>query len=180
MAMSDFRRNKLIFVFKTFDTNGSGNIDKKDFELVAEKACQRRGLSTSEGKGAQIVQNIMDIWESLRAADKDGDGEIDADEWCHMWDDYAKGNATWQNKYMEVIFALHDISGDGNIGLDEFTAVNVRGDISAADCAEAFRKLSKGGSVEIDKEMFAALWKEFFTSDDKEAAGNYLFGKLSF
>ena len=37
--------------------------------------------------------------------------QIDADEWCHMWDDYAKGNATWQNKYMEVIFALHDISG---------------------------------------------------------------------
>ena len=28
--------------------------------------------------------------------------------------------------------------------------------------------------------MFAALWKEFFTCDDKEAAGNYLFGKLSF
>jgi hypothetical protein len=40
--------------------------------------------------------------------------------------------------------------------------------------------VGQGGSVEIDKEMFAALWKEFFTSDDKEAAGNYLFGKLSF
>ncbi len=34
-------------------------------------------------------------------------------------------------------------SGEGTIEEDEFTAVNLRGDVTASECAEAFKHMSK-------------------------------------
>jgi len=34
--------------------------------------------------------------------------------------------------------------------------------------------------VDLNKERFQQLWNEFFTSDDVDAAGNFLFGKIDF
>lgn len=40
-------------------------------------------------------------------------------------------------------FSLHPFSGEGTIEEDEFTAVNLRGDVTASECAEAFKHMSK-------------------------------------
>lgn len=36
------------------------------------------------------------------------------------------------------------------------------------------------GAVEVNREEFAVLWREYFSSDDPSAAGNFIFGKTSF
>ncbi len=37
--------------------------------------------------------------------------QIDQQEWCHLWAEYAQGRSVWQDQYMDIIFSLHDVSG---------------------------------------------------------------------
>lgn len=36
------------------------------------------------------------------------------------------------------------------------------------------------GAVEVTRDQFANLWKEYFSSDCVSAAGNFIFGKTSY
>ncbi|KAK4008663.1 calexcitin-2 [Daphnia magna] len=184
MAMSDFRRNKLIYVFKAFfDVDNSGAIDQQDFCLAAERICRVHGWTVNEGKGAEVLQRLLDVWEALKRADSNSDGSVDQNEWCTMWETYAKGgndSQEWQDKYRDFYFSIMDTSGEGTIELDEFAAVNKRDDVSDKDCSEAFKLLSKNNSSIVNSSTFAQLWKEFFTSDDPSAPGNFIYGKLKF
>ena len=93
-------------------------------------------------------------------------------------------------------------TGEGTIEVDEFTAVNVKYGASADDCAEAFKRISKVRCILIrsfkmkfvinrwsalaqnnpvvTSTVFAQLWTEFFTSDDPNVPGTFIFGRLSF
>merc|ERR1711955_65786 len=57
MAMSDFRRKKLLYVFSNFfDVDNSGGIDDKEFTAAAERLCRVHGWSLQEGKGASVLK----------------------------------------------------------------------------------------------------------------------------
>lgn len=36
------------------------------------------------------------------------------------------------------------------------------------------------GEEEVSREQFAELWKEFFSTEDPNAPGNFIFGNLKF
>uniref|UniRef100_A0A182PSS8 EF-hand domain-containing protein n=1 Tax=Anopheles epiroticus TaxID=199890 RepID=A0A182PSS8_9DIPT len=126
---------------------------------------------------------MFKIWEGLRSkADKDNDGQVSVDEWCNMWDAYAKDPSTvmdWQLRYMNFMFDLEDASHDGTIDGDEFSIVCSSYGVDKNECQEAFKKMSKG-AAEVNREQFADLWHEYFSSDDAAAPGNFIFGKTSF
>jgi len=71
-------------------------------------------------------------------------------------------------------------TGDGSIGEDEFVAVNAMGEVSASDCKEAFNKMTNNGSVDLTRDVFTKLFNEYFASDDVNAGGNFIFGRLKF
>jgi len=108
--------------------------------------------------------------------------QVSVDEWCNMWDAYAKDPSSvmdWQNAYMNFMFDLEDASHDGGIDVTEFTLVCSSYGLEKTECEEAFAKMSQGQS-EVTREQFAALWKEYFAAEDVNAPGNYIFGKTSF
>merc|ERR1712071_550888 len=114
MAMSDFRRKKLLYVFSTFfDVDNSGGIDDKEFTAAAERLCRVHGWTVNEGKGAAVLKSLLDIWGAIHQGDPDGDDQVDKDEWCNLF----KNGCTepWQQKYKDLIFDLHDTSGDGSV-----------------------------------------------------------------
>lgn len=100
------------------------------------------------------------------------------------------------------MFDLEDASNDGTIDAEEFSIVCSSYGLNKSECQEAFRKMSKvsiptsalnwkwinsniplthqQGAVEVTREEFAELWREYFSSDDPAAAGNFIFGKTSF
>ncbi|XP_035775841.1 calexcitin-1-like [Anopheles albimanus] len=183
-AISDFRKKKLLYVFNVFfDVNQSGEIDRKDFELAIKKICELRGWPAGNPKNVETHDSMFKIWEGLRSkADKDNDGQVSVEEWCNMWDAYAKDPSTvmdWQLRYMNFMFDLEDASHDGTIDGDEFSIVCSSYGVDKNECQEAFKKMSKG-AVEVNREEFAELWREYFSSDDPVSPGNFIFGKTSF
>lgn len=108
--------------------------------------------------------------------------QVSVDEWCNMWDAYAKDPSSvmdWQNAYMNFMFDLEDASHDGGIDVTEFTLVCSSYGVEKSECEEAFGKMAQGQS-DVTREQFAALWKEYFAAEDLDAPGNFIFGKTTF
>ncbi|XP_065218819.1 calexcitin-2 [Planococcus citri] len=185
MSISDFRRKKLKYVFNVFfDVNHSGNIDRKDFEIAIQQVCTMRGWNESSSNFKQIKDRMMAIWDGLQqSADDDQDGQISLDEWCSMWEAFARNpeNASeWQNSYMDLMFDIIDTSGDGCIDENEFCAVCDHYGISRQESSAAYKKFSNSGAVNVTRPVFHSYWREYFSSDDENAPGNFIFGKISF
>ncbi|KAL1398576.1 hypothetical protein pipiens_008852 [Culex pipiens pipiens] len=99
-----------------------------------------------------------------------------------MWDAYAKNPNSvldWQVRYMNFMFDLEDASNDGTIDADEFSTVYSSYGVDKNECQVAFKKMSKG-ATEVNRDQFAVLWREYFSSDDPAAPGNFIFGKTTF
>lgn len=184
MSISEFRKKKLLYVFNVFfDVNQSGEIDRKDFEMAVEKICELRGWPVGNSRNTETHESMFKIWEGLRAkADKDNDGQVSVEEWCKMWDEYARDPDSvldWQLRYMNFMFDLEDASNDGSIDAEEFSIVCSSYGLDQQECREAFGKMAQG-TEEVDRDQFAKLWREYFSSDDPASPGNFIFGKTSF
>ncbi len=84
---SEFQRDKLVNMFRAFDADGNGYLDRSDFEALAERW---RGLPRVR-PGSELaarVDSVMLGWWDLLAAhvDTDGDGMVDLDELLAMVD----------------------------------------------------------------------------------------------
>ncbi|GBP08979.1 Calexcitin-2 [Eumeta japonica] len=182
--VSDFRKKKLLHVFNVFfDINRSGTIDQKDFEDAASKIAQLRGWKAGDPKYKEAHDTLMKIWVGLQGkADKDQDNQVSADEWISMWDEYAKNPSSpldWQTLYCKFIFELEDASSDGSIDSDEFSTVYASFGLDQQESKTAFQKMSKGNS-NVSWAQFQELWREYFTSEDTNAPGNFIFGKTQY
>lgn len=182
--VSDFRKKKILHVFNTlFDSNKSGSIDKNDLEGIANKIAKVRGFKPGDTKFKEIQETLQTIWNLLQQhGDADNDGEVSAKEFIEICDDYAKNpNAPqqWQNACMKFIFDIEDASKDGSIDADEFSTIYTSFGLDKVEAVQAFNKLSKGKSS-VTWNEFQELWKEYFTSEDPNAAGNFIFGKINF
>lgn len=182
--VSEFIEKKLKHVFTVFfDVNKSGTIDKKDFELAIEKITKLRNAKPGDAKYKETQDTLLKIWDGLQGhADADKDGQVSIDEWNRMWEDYAKNPAKpleWQNLYSKFIFQLEDASNDGSIDSEEFSSVYSAFGLDKKETVAAFQKMAKGKSS-VSWPEFQTLWKEYFTSEDANSAGNYIFGKTHF
>jgi len=178
--VSEIRKNKLNYVFDTFfDVNKDGSIEKNDFELAIENIARIRGYKAGDANYKDVSDRFLSIWEKLRVfADTNKDNVVSRDEWLNMWTEPL--NDEWKKLYMDFMFRLQDTSGDGSIDEAEFTNVCQTFGIAADESKKAFDKISNSGKTEIDIKNYENLWKEYFGSDDVAAAGNSLFGKVSF
>lgn len=182
--VSDFRKKKILHVFNTlFDSNKSGSIDKNDLEGIASKIAKVRGYQPGDAKFKEILESLQTIWNLLQQrGDADNDGQVSAKEWIEICDEYAKNpNAPqqWQNACMKFIFDIEDSSKDGSIDANEFSTIYASFGVNKQEAVQAFNKLSKGKSS-VNWSEFQELWKEYFTSEDPNAPGNFIFGKISF
>jgi len=177
----EFRKSKINYVFDSwFDVDKDGSIKREDFEIAVQKICSAKKYGAGTPKYDQTNAGLLGVWESLRKqADADGDGEVSRDEWTKLWlsDDATTG---WRKLYMDFMFQLFDEDGDGSIDQPEFEIVTGAFNVSQADSAEAFKKISNNGSLTLDKSAYQKLWSEYFTSTDSNATGNWIFGKGTF
>lgn len=183
--VSDFRKKKLLHVFHTFfDINKSGSIDKSDFDGAIERIAKLRGWAAGDAKYKEVQDALLKIWDALQQrGDADKDGEVSVDEWIALCDEYAQKGpssaADWQTLYMKFIFQLEDASSDGAIDSEEFSTVYTSFGLTKDQSTAAFQKMAKG-KTSVSWAEFQELWKEYFSSDDVDAPGNFIFGKTSF
>lgn len=173
---------KLRRMFAFLDTDQDGTLVSGDLTVIADRLADV--VPTVPEKVQRLRDALAVIWDQhLRHMDYDGNGRIDPAE-------YERGvREAIDADPSALVAALHDVVAacldicdtdhDGLINLDEYTLLgqSVTGG-SPEDMAQAFAKLDLDGNGTLDAEEIRSAVAEFFTSEDPDARGNWLYGPL--
>ncbi len=176
--LHDLQERKLRHFFDVFDSDHDGLLEQSDFETYL----QRMSEATGHRKGWDELQSRwMFVWTTLQAmGDVDHDQMVSPDEWLSLADQLLQSEQSYaaiMNGIGETTFDLLDADGDGRISKDEWRAFFWSHGIDDATDA-VFPRLDSDGDGYVSRDETMANLREFFYSDDPDAAGNLFFGPL--
>ncbi|MEU5216578.1 calcium-binding protein [Streptomyces sp. NPDC020807] len=172
---------KIDVCFGYTDQNRDGVIDSADVLTLAARLIAASGEPYDSPKSIALLRTAEDWWDALRGAlDVDGDGRIDPDE-------YRSGMLRLSRVHqgppgddvlaaVRPLWALCDRDDDGQVTAEEFGHFQRALGVAPDALATGFTRLDLDGDGTLSvEELATALW-EFWTSEDPDAAGNWLFG----
>merc|ERR1711983_146703 len=109
-VMSSFSESEVDTVFSLGDMDKSGGIDYQEFISLLVP-----GASQTINKLASQFRSVADIKSAFKRIDANGDGSICRDE--------LRSGMKLSDADLDVLFALGDLDGDGEISLGEFIRV---------------------------------------------------------
>merc|ERR1719208_343920 len=109
-VMSSFSESEVDTVFALGDTDKSGGIDYQEFITLLVP-----GASQTITKLSAQFKTVADIKAAFKRLDANNDGQICRDE--------LRAGMRLSDPDMDVVFALRDLDGDGEISLGEFIRV---------------------------------------------------------
>ncbi|MEV7616666.1 EF-hand domain-containing protein [Streptomyces sp. NPDC089799] len=172
---------KLRHLFVLLDADGDGFLTAGDLPAVANRLA---GAFPADPEKARRLRLALErIWEGhLRHMDGGGAGRLDPAA-------YERGvraaTAATPEAFLSALheaaaawLSLCDADGNGAVDFDEYTRMGRVLGIAPEEMEVAFARLDRNGDGYLEPEGVHAAVIEFFTSDDPEAAGNWLYGPL--
>ncbi|MEU5090114.1 EF-hand domain-containing protein [Streptomyces sp. NPDC021356] len=175
---SEFQRDKLVNMFRAFDTDENGYLDQRDFQALAERWRGLPGVRPGSELAARVDTVMLGWWDHLAThVDTDNDGKVDLDEILAMVDrlpimrEVVAATA-------ETIFDAVDENGDGRISPTEHRLLVDTWHGESVDTAGVFDQLDQDGDGHLSRPEFTELWIQFWISDDPAEPGNQLCGPV--
>ncbi|KAL7093477.1 hypothetical protein ACP275_11G042700 [Erythranthe tilingii] len=144
-------------VFATFDKNNDGYITKHELTESLKKI----GIEAGESDVADMVQRV----------DSNGDGLIDFDEFCVLFDSFKDDDEQGQVKVHEdgdlrEAFDVFDENRDGLISVEELglvlSSMGFNQGNRIDDCKEMIRRVDVDGDGMVDFDEFRNMMKSGF------------------
>jgi Ca2+-binding EF-hand superfamily protein len=175
---ADIVSQKLARLFKNFDIDGNGVIERPDFFRPAAWIAGRLGHHVSSETHLKLQAAYDNMWNHLVPLDADKDGRITPEEWKAGWTQMASGDNfdTTIGKSTAALFDCVDTDADGLVSAEEFANWLCGHGIDRASAIESFKRLDRKGAGSMSKADIKVGVKEFFTSQDPQAPGNWLHG----
>jgi EF-hand domain pair/EF hand len=171
---SEFQRRKIDGVFRAMDADGDGFLREADFAALTARWTAQRGA----GDHTLLTAVMMGWWETLLAtSDLDRDGKVTLDEVMLVIDRLA-GMPDAVIGTAEAMFEAIDEDDDGRISAEEYRRLIEAWSGRPTDTDEIFPLLDLDGDGHVSKEEFTRLWTEFWSGDDPDAPGTWVFGRF--
>ena len=179
--LTDFQRKKLSRLFDVLDTDGNKQLEREDYTRVIANLARIHGWAPGSPPYAQAEELYLTIWDNLQMlADQNSDKKVGLEEFLQFHAQMLNTPELYEQitvGTLDLLFDAFDRDQDGTLSRDDFRdffdAYGIRGKV--AD--EAFQKLDTSGDGQISKEEALERVKEYYFSDDPNAAGNWLFGR---
>ncbi|MFZ3494084.1 aldehyde dehydrogenase family protein [Streptomyces sp. 5.8] len=170
--------------FGHIDADGNGSVDREDLLTLGAQLLAKFGESATSPKGTLLMDGLARFWDALSAAaDADGDKRLTPQEYrTGMESAFITSSAGFDQAFRpltEAIVGLLDTDGDGEVDEKEFLAWQEVFRTTENDREAAFRHLDRDGSGKLSVQELLTAQREYYTSPDQDAAGNWLFGKLA-
>mmetsp|Transcript_39447 Transcript_39447/g.53570 ORF Transcript_39447/g.53570 Transcript_39447/m.53570 type:complete len:512 (-) Transcript_39447:724-2259(-) len=133
--------------FSNFDEDGDGSITADELMIVLDKLF-----------GNSFKPNERAVKAMIRKVDKDGNGEIEFDEFLRVMAVNDTESKDW-DKDVEEAFEIIDTDGDGTISFDElrYMLTNIDDIMSDDEFTAMFELVDVNGDKEIDMDEFKQL-----------------------
>lgn len=179
--LTPLQTNKLERFFYILDFDRNGIIEKGDFEAIAENLCILWGLKEGENEYEKVLARFRSDWDKFNFYVNDNTGKASWEDWKRFGEKVILGGdkelfSTYVESFTGELFDNFDTDRDGYISLEEFIDLFVAYRIEVRYAAKSFKNLDRSMDGQISRGELIDAVKEFFSSDDPDAPGNWLFG----
>jgi len=178
--LSELQQRKFRAYFNLLDNDGDGYLERSDFVAISDNFARHAGLSAGSDGYNAVHAAWLASWEHVKeVCEVDHDGRIRSDQWLATLERTISDEERY-GRYVtpvaEGMFQLLDTDGDGAVGREEYRHffASMRGEEKYAD--EAFDRLDADGDGHLSRQEVMTAVREFHTSSNPEARGNWLFG----
>lgn len=184
--MSDLQRRKASHYFSLLDEDENGLVDESDFERRANRLADAHDLTDPEAR-ADLRRRVLSWWDHLCAlADLDGNECVTREEWATYWEALqasVEGDDDTSTRTLDSLeragrgtFQSMNVTDADHVTEAEYLAwVDAWG---AEGTSETFQRLDRDDTDVLTEENLVEAMKEFYLSDDPDAPGNVLYGRL--
>lgn len=174
---------KIDVCFGHGDQNGDGVLEPADALALAARIIAYLGEPFNSPKAQALLNAFETFWAHVSEQfDSDSDGQISPAEWrAGLTRGFAEDIAGYEAGFKPLAQATFDIcdrDGNGKVYPKEFAAFHKAFGMSPHQSQIAFDKLDTNGNGYLEVEELLTAWQEYYTSDDPEAGGNWLFGDI--
>ncbi|MEU5695073.1 EF-hand domain-containing protein [Actinosynnema sp. NPDC020468] len=182
MSANQVLRQKYASTFDNFDVNGSGTVDAGDLEGLIDRVVEQFGIEADGSRHQAFAASAREVWARLtrEVGRLRGGGEvesIDRDEYLRLLetapDDVVEAIF---DPYVDGLFALADVDGDGRITEEEFNAHQLGWGLSPEQVRGSFQELDTDRDGTLSRAEYTKYVHQFFTSGDPNARANALSG----
>ena len=182
--LTDLQKKKLGRLFAVLDSDHNNQLERDDYTAVVFSLARIHGWKAGSSEYSAVETLYLTIWGNLKAlADVNNDGQVSLDEFLEFHTQMLSDPDMYEQitvGTVDLLFEAFDRNHDGYLSREDFgdffDAYGIR-DQGAAD--EAFKKVDVAGKGRISKQEALERVKEFYFSNDENAAGNWLFGRYN-
>ncbi|MER7644878.1 MULTISPECIES: EF-hand domain-containing protein [unclassified Streptomyces] len=176
---SEFQRTKLRAMFEAFDADGNGYLEEADFVALADRWGR---LPRVRREGSELAARVDGVlkgwWQHLsETVDTDRDGRIDMDDILAMVD-HLPTIPEAVTATADTIFDAVDENADGRISRGEHQRLVDTWHGRPVETGGVFDRLDQDADGYLSRPEFAALWTQFWISDDPAEPGNLMCGPI--
>lgn len=170
---------KLAFAFGAYDVTRDNLVDRDDFIEIARRLAVANGHAAGSAAHKTIEEQMLSFWSAFEAVASKP--QLSVDDWIRCEEAFTSDRAQYRQMLegsIGVLFPLLDLNHDGALSLEEyrsFLQVHSR-DVASAEASYA--RLDAGNKGGLSLSDVIEAYFQFYTSDDPDAAGNWLYGAL--
>ncbi|MFC6061965.1 EF-hand domain-containing protein [Streptomyces ochraceiscleroticus] len=179
----DFLNRKIDVCFKHGDQDGDGEMTVRDIYFLAVRIIAELGEPIDSPKSQALLKSFESFWHGVsEVMDINRDGVITPLEWRRaLTEGFAKEPKKFEDGFRplaQALFELCDKDGSGKVTQREFARFQKAFGTTPENSAIAFDKLDRNGSGDLSVDELKEAWREYYTSADPNARGNWLYGDI--
>ncbi|MGD1861566.1 MAG: EF-hand domain-containing protein [Leptolyngbyaceae cyanobacterium] len=178
--LTDLQKRKLTKLFSMYDSDYTGVLVKKDFEIMFKKLSTFRNWSKRSPRCILLEDKLMRKWQGLdKKADTHDNDEISIGEWLAYYDEVLADSQTCSEivaELIELVFDVFDKDEDGKIGQTEWGQLLAAFNESPVYASTIFPTLDADQDGWLTKTEIRDLFNRFCTGDDADDPANQMFG----
>ena len=178
--LSKFRQQKMASLFRNWDFDHDGYLERSDYVLVALRLAELAGLLPGSNEYTAMVNGYLAGWNHLKEmGDADDDDRVSLDEYLIVQEYDVQDKDRWRLEVIGLqnfIFRAVDLDGDERLTQDEFARIAQAYGVEVVMSKEVARRFDKDGDGLIP---FADLFEyldDFYYGEDPQAIGTYIAG----
>jgi Ca2+-binding EF-hand superfamily protein len=181
-ALTSLQDLKLNRAFAHLDVDGDGQIEREDVLALGARLLIGFGEAPTSAKGKDVIETLDGLWDALLdELDLGRDGRVTTDEFREAMAGAFIHGGRYEpvlGPVVDAVARLCDADDDGEVGLAGLRTLHEAFGIDEGEAEVALAKLDLNGSGRITVAELAEAAREFYTSDEPEAPGNWLFGTI--